>query len=77
MTLRISAALLIDTAGLKRPQVLLIGTERAEKRSAKVKGLQANILGSDGHIQITDGKDLFDFMAKAESISSRTLYIRF
>ncbi len=49
--------------------MLLIGTERAEKRSAKVKGLQANILGSGGHIQITDGKDLFDFMAKAESIS--------
>jgi hypothetical protein len=57
---------LIDTAGSKRPQVLLVGTERAEKRNPKVKGLQDKIVGAGGHIQLTDGKDLFDFMAKAK-----------
>mmetsp|Transcript_34563 Transcript_34563/g.50618 ORF Transcript_34563/g.50618 Transcript_34563/m.50618 type:complete len:494 (+) Transcript_34563:178-1659(+) len=55
---------LIDNAGGKRPQVLLVGTERAEKRQPKVKALQAKIVGSAGHVELTDGKDLFDFMKK-------------
>ncbi|MGB1603319.1 MAG: hypothetical protein ACPIOQ_61880, partial [Promethearchaeia archaeon] len=58
-------ATMIDSVGSKRPQVLLVGTERAEKRNPKAKALQAKIVGSGGHYEITDGKDLFDFMGKA------------
>jgi hypothetical protein len=56
---------LIDSAATKRPQVLLVGTERAEKRNPKVKGLTAKLMGSCGHVEITMGKDLFDFMGSA------------
>ena len=56
---------LIDSAAAKRPQVLLVGTERAEKRNPKVKGLTAKLMGSCGHVEITMGKDLFDFMGSA------------
>jgi len=58
-------ATMIDSVGSKRPQVLMVGTERAEKRNPKAKALQAKIVGSGGHYEITDGKDLFDFMGKA------------
>jgi len=57
---------LIDSAGAKRPQVLIVGTERASKRHPKFKALQAKIVGSAGHVEITDGKDLFDFMFEAK-----------
>ena len=60
-----NVARLIDTAAAKRPQVLLVGTERAEKRNPKVKGLTAKLMGSCGHVEITMGKDLFDFMGSA------------
>ena len=61
-----NVARLIDTAATKRrPQMLLVGTERAEKRNPKVKGLTAKLMGSCGHVEITMGKDLFDFMGSA------------
>jgi len=60
-----NVARLIDTAAAKRPQMLLVGTERAEKRNPKVKGLTAKLMGSCGHVEITMGKDLFDFMGSA------------
>ena len=64
---------LIDSAGAKRPQVLMVGTERASKRHPKFKALQAKIVGSGGHAEITDGKDLFDFMFQAKLGVSATV----